>query len=174
MPPSTTQARSGHVITCWTGQIYARRRDVFALSPPLRREALEQYLIEDLVVVDSLGHPALRITRRDAIDIDAMTAIHQRLSRQDKSGTNGAHSLLMPLVMFRTAPLLAAYATFSELPWKAEMLAKLMILRLKPGFGADWIQYLLNSLATTMLAVVFKRMIRSVAEMGKSIVGPTE
>lgn len=52
------------------------------------------------------------------------------------------------------------------------MLAKLMILRLKSGFDADSNQYLLNSVAITMLAVVFRRMIRSVAAIGNSIVGP--
>lgn len=91
---------------------------------------------------------------------------------KDRTGTNGAHSLLMARVILRTAPLLAAYATFWKFPWKLEMLAKLMILRLKSGFDADSNQYLLNSVAITMLAVVFRRMIRSVAAIGNSIVGP--
>ena len=80
--------------------------------------------------------------------------------------------MLIPLVMFKTAPLLAAYATFSVLPWKLEILAKLMILQLKPGFDGFCSQYLANSLAITMLAVVFKRITRSVAAIEKSIVGP--
>jgi hypothetical protein len=78
----------------------------------------------------------------------------------------------MALVMFKTAPLLAAYATFSTLPWKLEILAKLMILRLKPDFDGFCNQYFATSLAITMPAVVFKRRRRSVAAIEKSIVGP--
>jgi hypothetical protein len=51
------------------------------------------------------------------------------------------------------------------------MLAKLMILRLNVGLS-DASQYLATSLATTMLAVVFSRMMRSVSARGKSMVGP--
>ena len=86
--------------------------------------------------------------------------------------TYGAHSLLIALVMFKTAPLLAAYATFSMLPWKLEILAKLIILRLESVFDGFWSQYFATSLAITMLAVVFKRRRRSVADIKKSIVGP--
>lgn len=52
------------------------------------------------------------------------------------------------------------------------MLAKLMILRLKLGLSELLSQYLATSLAITMLAVVFSRMIRSVAAIEKSMVGP--
>jgi hypothetical protein len=50
--------------------------------------------------------------------------------------THGAHSLLIDLVTFNTAALLALYANVSTLPWKLAMLAKLMIFLISRSL--DW------------------------------------
>lgn len=52
------------------------------------------------------------------------------------------------------------------------MLAKLMIFRLKEGIEGFFSQYRAKAVAMTRLAVVLRRMTRSVSAIEMSIVGP--